>query len=140
MEALSHLTIAEIGSAATASYCARLFADFGATVQKIEPPQGDPLRRSAPLTPKGQSAWFAFLNFNKSSIALDAHDAGASARLHRCPVGRASREFRRADGRALTRLSTPLQPHPFASNLGESIAKLMPVDPDVFQLPVFELA
>ena len=81
MEALSHLRIVEIGSAAAASYCARLFADFGATVQKIEPPQGDPLRRTAPLTPKGQSAWFAFLNFNKSSIVLDPDDAGASARL-----------------------------------------------------------
>ncbi|MDO8399183.1 MAG: CoA transferase [Bradyrhizobium sp.] len=81
MEALSHLVIVEIGSAAAASYCARLFADFGATVQKIEPPQGGPLRRTAPLTPKGQSAWFAFLNFNKSSIVLDPHDAGAPARL-----------------------------------------------------------
>jgi len=81
MGALSHLRIVEIGSAAAASYCARLFADFGATVQKVEPPQGDPLRRTAPLTPKGQSAWFAFLNFNKSSIALDPDDKGASARL-----------------------------------------------------------
>ena len=81
MEALSHLRIVEIGSAAAASYCARMFADFGATVQKIEPPRGDPLRRAAPLTPKGQSAWFAFLNFNKSSIVLDPRDAGAPARL-----------------------------------------------------------
>ncbi|QWG14748.1 CoA transferase [Bradyrhizobium sediminis] len=81
MGALSHLRIVEIGSAAAASYCARLFADFGATVHKIEPPQGDPLRRTAPLTPKGQSAWFAFLNFNKSSVALDPADAGAVARL-----------------------------------------------------------
>ena len=71
MGALSHLRIVEIGSAAATSYCARLFADFGATVQKIEPPAGDPLRRAAPLTPKGHSAWFAFLNFNKSSVALD---------------------------------------------------------------------
>ena len=58
-----------------------LFADFGATVQKVEPPQGDPLRRTAPLTPKGQSAWFAFLNFNKSSLVIDPDDAGAPARL-----------------------------------------------------------
>ena len=81
MGALSHLRIVEIGSSAAASYCARLFADFGATVQKVEPPQGDPLRRAAPLTPEGQSAWFAFLNFNKSSVALDPDDASASARL-----------------------------------------------------------
>ncbi len=82
MGALSHLRVVEIGSAAAGSYCARLFADFGATVQKVEPPQGDPLRRTAPLTPKGQSAWFAFLNFNKSSVVLDPNDgtAGSASR------------------------------------------------------------
>ena len=81
MGALSHLRVVEIGSAAAGSYCARLFADFGATVQKVEPPQGDPLRRTAPLTPQGQSAWFAFLNFNKSSVVLDPNDGNAGARL-----------------------------------------------------------
>ena len=81
MGALSHLRIVEIGSAAATSYCARLFADFGADVSKVEPPDGDPLRTTAPLTPKGQSAWFAFLNFNKSSVALDPDDAGDAARL-----------------------------------------------------------
>ena len=81
MGALSHLRIVEIGSSAATSYCARLFADFGATVQKIEPPQGDPLRRTAPLTPGGHSAWFAFLNFNKSSVALDPDDPNATSRL-----------------------------------------------------------
>jgi crotonobetainyl-CoA:carnitine CoA-transferase CaiB-like acyl-CoA transferase len=34
MGALSHLRIVEIGSSAATSYCARLFADFGATVCK----------------------------------------------------------------------------------------------------------
>ncbi|MCK1349585.1 CoA transferase [Bradyrhizobium sp. CW7] len=78
---LSHLRVIEIGSSAATSYCARLFADFGADVQKIEPPVGDPLRSSAPLTPGGQSAWFAFLNFNKSSVIVDANDPGAIMRL-----------------------------------------------------------
>jgi crotonobetainyl-CoA:carnitine CoA-transferase CaiB-like acyl-CoA transferase len=81
MGALSHLRIVEIGSAAATSYCARLFADFGASVSKVEPPGGDPLRRAAPLTPKEQSAWFAFLNFNKSSVVLDSSDVGAAPRL-----------------------------------------------------------
>ena len=81
MGALSHLRIVEIGSAAATSYCARLFADFGAAVWKVEPPEGDPLRRTAPLTPQGQSAWFAFLNFNKSSVALVSGNADASRRL-----------------------------------------------------------
>ncbi|MGX1350510.1 crotonobetainyl-CoA:carnitine CoA-transferase CaiB-like acyl-CoA transferase [Bradyrhizobium elkanii] len=78
---LSYLQVVEIGSSAATSYCARLFADFGADVQKVEPPTGDPLRRSSPFTPGGQSAWFAFLNFNKSSIIIDATDPSAVARL-----------------------------------------------------------
>ncbi|MGV7218877.1 CaiB/BaiF CoA transferase family protein [Bradyrhizobium sp. UFLA05-112] len=81
MGVLSHLRIVEIGSSAATSYCTRLFADFGADVQKVEPPAGDPLRRSAPLTPGGQSAWFAFLNFNKSSVIIDATNPDAITRL-----------------------------------------------------------
>jgi crotonobetainyl-CoA:carnitine CoA-transferase CaiB-like acyl-CoA transferase len=81
MGALSHLRIVEIGSAAATSYCARLFADFGADVQKVEPPTGDPLRRAAPLTPAGRSAWFAFLNFNKSSVALGRNDPHSASRI-----------------------------------------------------------
>ncbi|MCA6112606.1 CoA transferase [Bradyrhizobium sp. CNPSo 4026] len=81
MGVLSYLRVIEIGSSAATSYCARLFADFGADVQKVESPSGDPLRRRAPLTPSGQSAWFAFLNFNKSSVTIDATDSDAIARL-----------------------------------------------------------
>src|SRR3954470_12786314 len=81
MGALSHLRVVEIGSSPAASYCARLFADFGADVQKVEPPAGDPLRCAAPLTPQGSSAWFAFLNFNKSSVALDTNEPARLAEL-----------------------------------------------------------
>jgi crotonobetainyl-CoA:carnitine CoA-transferase CaiB-like acyl-CoA transferase len=81
MRALSHLRIVEIGSTAAASYCARMFADFGATTFKVEPPSGDPLRRAGPLTSAGSSAWFAFLNTNKSSIVLDGDDTGSASRL-----------------------------------------------------------
>ncbi|MDA9489536.1 CaiB/BaiF CoA-transferase family protein [Bradyrhizobium sp. CCBAU 11361] len=81
MEVLSQLRIVEIGSSPATSYCARLFADFGADVQKVEPPTGDPLRRKAPLTPAGRSAWFAFLNFNKSSIMVDRADPDSVARV-----------------------------------------------------------
>ncbi|MGY4426681.1 crotonobetainyl-CoA:carnitine CoA-transferase CaiB-like acyl-CoA transferase [Bradyrhizobium sp. JR6.1] len=87
MGALSHLRIVEIGSAAATSYCARLFADFGADVQKVESPAGDPLRRTAPLTPQGHSAWFGFLNFNKSSVVLDQSDVSATSRLRELIAG-----------------------------------------------------
>jgi crotonobetainyl-CoA:carnitine CoA-transferase CaiB-like acyl-CoA transferase len=78
---LSFLRVVEIGSAPASSYCARLFADFGATVQKIEPPSGDPLRRHGPLTPEGASTFFAFLNFNKSSVVLQPGDFAKLAEI-----------------------------------------------------------
>ncbi|MDA9489763.1 hypothetical protein XI08_11625 [Bradyrhizobium sp. CCBAU 11361] len=81
MRVLSRLRIVEIGSSAATSYCARLFADFGADVQKIEPPAGDPIRCSAPLTRGGHSAWFASLNYNKSSTVIDSAEPDAITRL-----------------------------------------------------------
>ena len=59
------LRVLELGSLASASWCARLFADFGADVLKLEPDGGDPLRAASPLFegPRGrESAAFAFLN------------------------------------------------------------------------------
>ncbi|UWU75782.1 CoA transferase [Bradyrhizobium huanghuaihaiense] len=98
---LSHLRVIELGSSAATSYCARLFSDFGADVQKVEPPAGDPLRRSAPLTPDGQSAWFAFLSFNKSSIIIDPSKPDASTRLlaliEDCDILLDGRDIDRAD-------------------------------------------
>ncbi len=70
---LSALRVVEIGHLPAASYCARLLADFGAEVIKVEPPAGDPGRRAAPLIPgTDDSAWFAFLNFGKRSTTQDA--------------------------------------------------------------------
>ena len=111
MGALSHLRIVEIGSAAATSNGARLFADFGATVLKVEPLDVDPLRRAAPLTPKGQSAWFAFLNFNRSSIALDWKDPGPTPRLttliEGCDVLLDGRDIDAADCPALDLAAIP---------------------------------
>lgn len=78
---LSHLRVIEIGSSPAASYAARLFADFGAAVTKIEAPSGDPVRLTNPKTAQGHSAWFAFLNFNKSSVVLDASSPSATGEL-----------------------------------------------------------
>lgn len=98
MSALRHLRIVEIGSAAAASYSARMFADFGADVVKVEPEQGDPLRGAGPLTPGGHSAWFAFLNAGKSSRAIADAEALA-ALLAECDV--------LIDGRAVDSASCP---------------------------------
>jgi crotonobetainyl-CoA:carnitine CoA-transferase CaiB-like acyl-CoA transferase len=70
---LSGLRVVEIGQLPAAAYCARLFADFGAEVIKLEPPGGDPGRRAAPQIPgTGDSATFAFLNVGKYSTTRDA--------------------------------------------------------------------
>lgn len=54
------------------SYCTRLFADLGAEVIRIEPPEGGVDRRRQPHLPAGGDGLsFVFLNVNKKSVALD---------------------------------------------------------------------
>ncbi|HEY2707332.1 MAG TPA: CoA transferase [Caulobacteraceae bacterium] len=70
--ALSGVRVAEFGAGRPLAYCGKLFADFGATVVKVEPPGGDPDRKTAPLVSVGggrhESALFAWLNTNKQSV------------------------------------------------------------------------
>ncbi|MCS0502883.1 CoA transferase [Ancylobacter mangrovi] len=68
---LAGLKVLELGSDISVAFGARLLADLGAEVIKVEPPEGDPLRREAPLTPAGESALFAYLNRGKALISLD---------------------------------------------------------------------
>src|SRR5258708_6874513 len=63
-----------------ASLAGKIAADLGATVLKIEPPGGDPVRRAPPLLPQGESALFQFLNTSKRSLVLDlSGSAGRTA-------------------------------------------------------------
>lgn len=63
-------------------YCARLLADVGAEVIKVEPPEGEEMRLRAPLR-EGQSAYFGQLNAGKQSIALDLKSPEAIRLVHR---------------------------------------------------------
>src|SRR5437660_8297012 len=63
-------------------YCARLLADVGAEVIKIEPPEGDDMRLRTPLR-DGHSAYFGQLNAGKHSLALDLKNADAIKLVHR---------------------------------------------------------
>jgi CoA:oxalate CoA-transferase len=63
-------------------YCARLLADVGAEVIKIEPPEGDDMRLRTPLR-DGHSAYFGQLNAGKRSLALDLKNAEAIELVHR---------------------------------------------------------
>jgi crotonobetainyl-CoA:carnitine CoA-transferase CaiB-like acyl-CoA transferase len=63
-------------------YCARLLADVGAEVIKIEPPEGDDMRLRTPVR-DGHSAYFGQLNAGKKSLALDLKNAEAIALVRR---------------------------------------------------------
>ena len=63
-------------------YCARLLADVGADVIKIEPPEGDDMRLRTPVR-DGHSAYFGQLNAGKRSLALDLKNTDAIKLVHR---------------------------------------------------------
>jgi CoA:oxalate CoA-transferase len=75
MQALSELTVLELGEGVAVAFAGKTFADFGADVIKVEAPGGDPARREGPF-PGGRadpeaSAPFLFFNRNKRGVTLD---------------------------------------------------------------------
>src|SRR3569623_1905703 len=68
---LSGIRVVELGTLIAAPFAARLLAEFGADVVKIEQPgSGDPLRRWRKLH-QGTSLWWYLQSRNKKSIAID---------------------------------------------------------------------
>ncbi len=70
------------------SFCAKILADLGATVVKVEPPQGDPARRSGPFYraesgPARISLPFFYHNMNKLGIVLDLESRKGKQPLHK---------------------------------------------------------
>lgn len=75
MTALSGIRVIEIGTLIAAPFAARIMAEFGAEVIKIEAPgQGDPLRKWRKLH-NGTSLWWYLQSRNKKSLALNLKSA-----------------------------------------------------------------
>jgi crotonobetainyl-CoA:carnitine CoA-transferase CaiB-like acyl-CoA transferase len=74
--ALANLKVVELGDMVSAPFCARLFADYGADVIKVERPKTGDIARSWGPFPKDEphlerSGLFFFLNTNKRGVTLD---------------------------------------------------------------------
>ncbi|HEX2466180.1 MAG TPA: CoA transferase, partial [Thermoanaerobaculia bacterium] len=80
---LDDCRVIEIGGAPSGAYAAKLFAELGAEVVKIEPPEGDPLRQREPADGVENGALFAYLNTSKRSLVLDLDSAAGRRELER---------------------------------------------------------
>ena len=80
---LTNLKVIELGTLIAGPYCARLLAEFGAEVIKVESPGGgDPLRKWRKLH-EGNSLWWYAQARNKKSVAIDLKDAEGQAIVRR---------------------------------------------------------
>jgi formyl-CoA transferase len=72
---LEGLKVVELGTLIAGPYCARLLAEFGADVVKVESPgEGDPLRKWRKLH-EGNSLWWYAQARNKKSVAVNLREA-----------------------------------------------------------------
>ena len=85
--ALSGLRVLDFSIMLAGPYCARLLADLGADVIKIEPPEGDDMRLRQPLRTDDaggrHSSYFGQLNAGKRSLTLDLKNPEAIALIRR---------------------------------------------------------
>jgi crotonobetainyl-CoA:carnitine CoA-transferase CaiB-like acyl-CoA transferase len=69
----------DLSGSLAGAYCTKLLADGGATVVKVEPPGGDPLRRwssslaltDSPMPPGRDGALFQYLHAGQQSVVAD---------------------------------------------------------------------
>jgi crotonobetainyl-CoA:carnitine CoA-transferase CaiB-like acyl-CoA transferase len=85
--ALEGLRVVDLSQGIAGPYCARLLADCGAEVIKVEPPAGDYARRLGPFPDDvphhDRGGLFIHLNGNKKSVTLDAGSESGRAVLRR---------------------------------------------------------
>jgi CoA:oxalate CoA-transferase len=80
--ALAGIRVLECTHFISGPRCGQLLVDHGAEVIKLEPPAGDPSRRSPPIS-DGWSLYFAAHNRGKESVAVDLKEPGGRAILRR---------------------------------------------------------
>ena len=91
----SSIRVVECGAGISAAFAAKMLADLGADVIKVEQPEGDLTRRRGPF-PNDEphpekSALFAYLNINKRGVVTDLTRAEGREMLARL-LQRATRD------------------------------------------------
>ena len=85
-DALSDIRVVEYSIGHAGAMCGKAFADLGADVVKVEPPEGDPLRMAGPFpndsADSESSGLFMYLNANKRGVSLDLLRDGDRRRMH----------------------------------------------------------
>lgn len=77
---LTGLRVIDLGQYLPGPHAAQLLADLGATVVKVEPPEGDPLRRLGPPDADGTCAAYKIFTAGKTVVRLDLKsDEGRAA-------------------------------------------------------------
>ncbi len=80
---LSGVRVLDVSRVLAGPYCAMLLADLGATVVKVEGPQGDETRRWGPPFHNGTATYFYTANRNKRGLRLDLSFPSDRERLQR---------------------------------------------------------
>jgi crotonobetainyl-CoA:carnitine CoA-transferase CaiB-like acyl-CoA transferase len=83
---LADHVVVDLSSGIAGAYGTKLLADGGADVIKVEPPEGDPLRRwsasGATIPADADGALFTFLSTSKQSVVADPDQAEDLERVH----------------------------------------------------------
>ena len=82
-KAFSNYRVIDFSTTIAGPYCARLLADLGAEVIKVEAPAGGDMMRSRPPLRDGASSHFGQLNAGKKSVVLDLKSPSAISAVKR---------------------------------------------------------
>ena len=88
---LPGVRVLDVGQGISGPYCAKILAQMGAEVIKVEPPEGDSARRMGPFPGDSphpeKSGLFLAMNANKQGITLDLSSSDGAAAFRKLAAG-----------------------------------------------------
>lgn len=84
---LSGIRVLDLSQYIPGPYCAQVLADLGASVVKVEPPAGDPMRRFDPPDSDGLAASYKLINAGKTVTLIDLKTAAGKAAFAKLVAG-----------------------------------------------------